>query len=202
MSEELLLLLIPTIAAVSLTPGMCMTLAFSLGLSIGYRGTLFMMLGELLGVTLVVSATTLLLTWLLALDAVYFQVLAIVGAAYLLWIAWQLWNTKEHFASGTKGVTLGPLALLALGFSTAVMNPKGWAFMIALLPGFISAERDLAPQLVVLLSVVVVSEFLSMSLYASGGRWLGRLLKDDHNLVIVNRLAAIMMLLVAGWVLL
>ena len=202
MSEELLLLLIPTIAAVSLTPGMCMTLAFSLGLSIGYRGTLFMMLGELLGVALVVSATTLLLTWLLALDAVYFQVLAIVGAAYLLWIAWQLWNTKEHFASGTKGVTLGPLALLALGFSTAVMNPKGWAFMIALLPGFISAERDLAPQLVVLLSVVVVSEFLSMSLYASGSRWLGRLLKDDHNLVIVNRLAAIMMLLVAGWVLL
>jgi len=88
MSEELLLLLIPTIAAVSLTPGMCMTLAFSLGLSIGYRRTLFMMLGELLGVTLVVSATTLLLTWLLALDAVYFQVLAIVAAAYLLWIAW------------------------------------------------------------------------------------------------------------------
>ena len=202
MSEELLLLLIPTIAAVSLTPGMCMTLAFSLGLSIGYRQTLFMMLGELVGVMLVVSATTLLLTWLLALEPIYFQVLAIIGAAYLLWIAWQLWNTKEHFASGPKGMTLGPLALLALGFSTAVMNPKGWAFMIALLPGFITADRDLAPQLVVLLSVVVVSEFLSMSLYASGGRWLRRLLKDDDNLVRLNRVAAIMMLLVAGWVLL
>ena len=74
--------------------------------------------------------------------------------------------------------------------------------MIALLPGFITADRDLAPQLVVLLSVVVVSEFLSMSLYASGGRWLRRLLKDDDNLVRLNRVAAIMMLLVAGWVLL
>ena len=43
MNPELLWVFIPTIAAISLTPGMCMTLAFTLGLSQGYRRTLWMM---------------------------------------------------------------------------------------------------------------------------------------------------------------
>ena len=46
MNPELLWVFIPTIAAISLTPGMCMTLAFTLGLSQGYRRTLWMMWGE------------------------------------------------------------------------------------------------------------------------------------------------------------
>ena len=201
MSEQLLLILIPTIAAVSLTPGMCMTLAFTLGLSIGYRRTLPMMLGELLGVALVVTATVLLLAWLLALEPHYFQGLSLIGAGYLLWIAWQLWHAQEHFAAGDKSETLRPWALLLLGFTTAVMNPKGWAFMIALLPGFIVATKPIAPQLTVLLAVMMITEFLSMSLYAGGGRWLRGLLKHDHNLLLLNRIAAVMMLCVTGLVL-
>ena len=41
---------IPTFFFVSITPGMCMTLAMTLGMSIGVRRTLWMMIGELLGV--------------------------------------------------------------------------------------------------------------------------------------------------------
>ena len=55
MNPELLWVFIPSIAAISLTPGMCMTLAFTLGLSQGYRRTLWMMWGELAGVATVVS---------------------------------------------------------------------------------------------------------------------------------------------------
>ena len=49
----LLLLFIPTFFLVSITPGMCMTLAMTLGMSIGISKTLWMMWGELLGVALV-----------------------------------------------------------------------------------------------------------------------------------------------------
>ena len=41
MNPELLRVFIPTIAAISLAPGICMTLAFTLGLSQGYRHTLW-----------------------------------------------------------------------------------------------------------------------------------------------------------------
>lgn len=197
MSDGLLWVFIPTIAAVSLTPGMCMTLAFSLGLTQGYRRTLWMMLGEMAGVAVVVSTTVLLLAWLLTLDPTVFQGLALIGGGYLLWIAWQLWNAHEHFAAGAGKRALGSAQLTALGFTTAIMNPKGWAFMIALLPGFMDSSVSTISQLATFLSVMLVTEFLSMSLYAGGGRWLGRWLGDDRNLAVLNKVAAILMVGVA-----
>lgn len=53
MNSALLGLFIPTFFFVSITPGMNMTLALTLGMSVGYRRTLWMMVGELLGVALV-----------------------------------------------------------------------------------------------------------------------------------------------------
>ena len=53
MNTALLTMFIPTFFFVSITPGMCMTLALTLGMSIGYRRTLWMMAGELVGVALV-----------------------------------------------------------------------------------------------------------------------------------------------------
>lgn len=46
----LLLIFIPTFLLVSATPGMCMTLALTLGMSIGIRRTFWMMWGEMVGV--------------------------------------------------------------------------------------------------------------------------------------------------------
>lgn len=193
MTADLFGLFVVTIAAVSLTPGMCMTLAFSLGLSLGYRKTLWMMAGEMTGVVVVVSTTVFLLGWLLRLDPVWFNGLAMVGAVYLLWIARQLWIADPELSSqGVRG-SLTPLSLAALGFTTAIMNPKGWAFMIALLPGFMDAERALLPQLLLFLSVMLTTEFLSLSLYAGGGRWLRRVLGEGAPMGVLNKIAAVLM---------
>ncbi|MEL0099452.1 MAG: LysE family translocator, partial [Opitutae bacterium] len=51
---SLLGLFIPTFFFVSATPGLCMTLALSLGMTVGVRRTLWMMAGELVGVAIVV----------------------------------------------------------------------------------------------------------------------------------------------------
>lgn len=59
MTSALLLAFVPTFFFVSITPGMCMTLALSLGMSIGYRRTLWMMFGELIGVAVVAMAAVL-----------------------------------------------------------------------------------------------------------------------------------------------
>ena len=193
MTADLFGLFVVTIAAVSLTLGMCMTLAFSLGLSLGYRRTLWMMAGEMTGVVVVVSTTVFLLGWLLRLDPVWFNGLAMVGAVYLLWIARQLWMADPELSSqGVRG-SLTPLSLAALGFTTAIMNPKGWAFMIALLPGFMNADRALLPQLLLFLSVMLTTEFLSLSLYAGGGRWLRRALGEGAPMGALNKIAAVLM---------
>ncbi len=197
MDPELLWVFIPTIAAISLTPGMCMTLAFSLGLSQGYRQTLWMMWGELAGVATVVISCVLLLAWIQSLSAIYFTALALIGGSYLLWTAYRLWTQPVLFTGNENRPHLSAGALLILGYVTAVMNPKGWAFMLALLPGFINTQSAIAPQLSILLAVMLCTEFLSLSLYASGGKWVGGLLKNDANLKLLNRFAALLMILVA-----
>jgi len=67
-----------------------MTLAFTLGLSQGYRHTLWMMWGELAGVATVVASCALLLSWIQSLSPLYFSILALIGGSYLLWIAYRL----------------------------------------------------------------------------------------------------------------
>ena len=193
MTADLFGLFVVTIAAVSLTPGMCMTLAFSLGLSQGYRKTLWMMAGEMTGVIVVVSSTVYLLGWLLRLDPMWFNALALAGAVYLLWIARQLWLADPALAKQRTANTLTPMSLAVLGFTTAIMNPKGWAFMVALLPGFMDGEKALFPQLALFLSVMLTTEFISLSLYAGGGRWLRQFLGEGARLGVLNKVAASLM---------
>ena len=201
MSTDLLWIFIPTIAAISLTPGMCMTLAFTVGLSQGYRHTLWMMWGELAGVATVVVTCVVLLGWIQALPKAYFTLLALIGGTYLLWVAYRLWTAPARFEQGEGQPRVTPTALLALGYTTAVMNPKGWGFMIALLPGFMSPSETLPQQLMVFLGVILPSEFLSMSLYASGGSGVRRLLSSEKHLATLNKVAAGLMVLVAMLVL-
>lgn len=54
--SSVLFVFIPTFFFVSITPGMCMTLAMTLGMSIGIRRTIWMMIGELIGVSIVATA--------------------------------------------------------------------------------------------------------------------------------------------------
>lgn len=201
MSADLILLFIPTIAAISFTPGLCMTLAFTLGLSIGYRRTLWMMAGELTGVATVFGATFWSLGWLLSRDMIYFQIISLIGGTYLLYLAVRLFNETPEQIEARNLENTRASALALLGFITAVSNPKGWAFLLALLPGFVSANTPLLPQFAIMLAIMLTTEFLSMTAYATGGQWLATRLSSTHGLLNANRVAASMLGLASLWVL-
>ncbi len=160
MSPDLILLFIPTIASVSFTPGLCMTLAFTLGLSIGYRRTLWMMLGELSGVASVFTATFWSLGWLLSRDPIYFKIVSFVGGVYLLYLAFQLFRETPEAIESRDLKKTHPMALAILGYVTAVSNPKGWAFLMALLPGFVSMDASLVPQFMIMMGIMLTTEFI------------------------------------------
>ena len=182
---------------IAMSPGLCMTLAMSLGIRIGVRRTLWMMLGELTGIALVGSAAMLGVAALLLGAPQVFTVFKIVGAAYLLWTAWRNWNSKVTALNTAPEIT--PRALCTQGFVTAVANPKAWAFMMALLPPFIDPKAPLAPQMALLLALMIVIEFASLLIYAQGGRSLSDLLLKRGQAHWLNRIAATMMVGVAVW---
>ncbi len=190
-----------TIAAVSFTPGLCMALAFTLGLTVGYRKTLWMMAGELVGLAVVFTATFWSLSWLLDQSPVWFSLLSLLGGVYLMYLAVVLFLQPAAALEKIESLSTRPQQLAALGFVTVVGNPKGWAFLLALLPGFLDAEASLAAQFAWMLAIMLATEFVSMSVYAGCGGWLSNRMADASGLVGAHRVAAVLLAAVAAWVL-
>jgi len=191
---------IPTFFFVSITPGMCMTLAMTLGMSIGVRRTLWMMIGELLGVASVAVAAVLGVAGVMLNYPEAFAILKWVGGAYLIYIGINMWRAKGKMSIDTQSPSdVSRQSLFTQGFITAVANPKGWAFMISLLPPFIDVDQTVAPQLLILLSVIMITEFVSMLAYATGGKSLRLFLARGDNIKWMNRIAGSLMMLVGVW---
>ena len=73
------------------------------------------------------------------------------------------------------------LDLMSQGFVTAIANPKGWAFFVALLPPFLDASRPLDSQLTVLIAIILTLEFICLLIYAAGGRTLKAILMPERK---------------------
>ncbi|MDT8878491.1 LysE family translocator [Halomonas saccharevitans] len=193
---------VPTFLLVSLTPGMCMTLAMVLGMTQGVKRTLWMMVGELVGVGLVAFAAGAGVAALMLRQPELFAVFKWLGGAYLGYLGVMMWRSRGRMAI-PETLEAGPPAArgqLALqGLVTAVANPKGWAFFVALLPPFLDASRPLTPQLAALIAVILAIEFLCLLLYATGGRTLRRLLGNGDNVRLLNRGAGTLMVGVGLW---
>jgi threonine/homoserine/homoserine lactone efflux protein len=201
----LLAAFIPTFFAVSLTPGLCMTLAMSLGISIGVRKTLWMMLGELLGVGLVASAVMLGISAVFLAFPEWFALLRWAGGLYMAVLGIQLWRSRGRLALMDEQISAPELTRTELwlqGLVTAIANPKGWLFFAALLPPFIDPSRSFVPQLMVLLGLILTIEFLCLLLYANGGQLLRKVLLRRASTQWLNRLSGTLMLAVALWLIL
>lgn len=193
---------VPTFLFVSLTPGMCMTLAMVLGMTQGVRRTLWMMAGELLGVGLVAMAAGAGVAALMLKHPEMFTVFKWLGGAYLGYLGLMMWRSRGRMAIPTEleaGPEAGRLQLALQGFLTAVANPKGWAFFMVLLPPFLDSSRSLVAQLSVLISVILTIELASMLVYATGGKTLRRMLGQSGNVRLMNRIAGTLMVGVGLW---
>lgn len=200
-NTSLLVAFIPTFFFVSITPGMCMTLALTLGMSIGFRKTLWMMLGELFGVGLVAVCAVIGVAAIMLKYPAFFELLKYAGGLYLAYIGLNMWLSKGNMALQLDKEVITPkrISLISQGFITAISNPKGWAFFIALLPPFIDANQPLLAQLSLLITIILSLEFLCLCLYCGGGGVLRKFLQQADNVKLLNRIAGTLMIGVAIW---
>ncbi|TCS43868.1 LysE family translocator [Reinekea marinisedimentorum] len=203
LNMTLLAAFIPTFLFVSFTPGMCMTLSMTLGITIGVRRTLWMMIGELLAVGLVAVSTVVGVAAILMQVPWAFTVFKWLGGLYLLWLGYQMWRSRGKMAipdrvEGERG-RASRSALFVQGFVTAIANPKGWAFFMVLLPPFIDESLPLAPQLLVLVVIILFIEWIALMTYATGGHSLNRILQKSSNVRLLNRIAGSLMAAVGVW---
>lgn len=198
----LLAVFIPTFFFVSITPGMCMTLSMTLGMTVGVRRAMWMMAGELVGVGLVTALSMVGVAAIMLRYPAMFTAFKLCGGLYLGYLGVQMWRSRGRMAipeSGELGASVSRGSLVMQGFFTAIANPKGWAFMVALMPPFLSHALPLAPQVGVLTAMVLLLEFICLMLYALGGRSLSHLLRKGSNVRLMNRIAGTLMIGVGVW---
>jgi len=198
---SILAIFIPTFFFVSITPGMCMTLSLSMGMSIGIKRTFFMMYGELLGVGLVATSSVIGVATIMLAYPTIFVVLKYCGGAYLIYLGISMWLSRGKMALNleSSSFNVSNKSLAIQGFITAIANPKGWAFFIALLPPFIDKNLAFVPQLSVLILLILLLEFSCLIIYASGGSTLRKLLQNSSNVKLLNKIAGTMMIGIGIW---
>jgi threonine/homoserine/homoserine lactone efflux protein len=159
------------------------------------------MWGELLGVAIVAIASVIGVSTIMLQFPHIFNALKLMGAAYLFYIGLNMWRSKGKLALGldNEKVSIKKGDLFNQGFITAIANPKGWAFMISLLPPFINPELNFTSQLIILVMVILLSEFICMMIYATGGKTIGKALTQQSNVKKMNKISGSLMVGVAFW---
>jgi threonine/homoserine/homoserine lactone efflux protein len=147
-----------------------------------------MWLGEALWLTLVVTGLSALAQ---AFGAV-FVVLKYVGVAYLLYLAWRMWNAPADVTA--SGIPEGkrPLRMFGVGLLVTLGNPKIMVFYVALLPTIIDVGHITVASWAMLsatLLVVLAGTDLTWSLIAVRAR---RLLRSRRAVRFANRSSATM----------
>jgi threonine/homoserine/homoserine lactone efflux protein len=107
----------------------------------GWRAGSAAALGIGTGTFVHIIAAALGMSALLATSAAAFTVVKLIGAAYILYLAYELLTSKRKDAPGVPALAALPLwTIFRQGFLTNVLNPKVALFFLAFVPQFIDAH--------------------------------------------------------------
>jgi homoserine/homoserine lactone efflux protein len=163
----------------SLSPGPNGLLALTHGAQHGSRKTMFTIAGGAIGFVLIMALSMFGIGALIKSSVHWLVALKWVGGAYLVWLGIQVWRSPPIAVGvGHEAVQARGALLFRQGFLSAVTNPKGLLFFSAFLPQFISPERSLLTQFLVMAATFVATEVLTeYTLASAAGRikpWLAR----------------------------
>ena len=125
-TPELVVALVLFAFVSSITPGPNNTMLMASGANFGFRATIPHLLGVSGGFFLLVLAAGLGLGGLFAAYPPLHDILAVVGGAYLLWLAWKI-ATSKGLGIGDGGARRQTF-LQAAAFQW--VNPKAWAMAL------------------------------------------------------------------------
>ena len=163
-------------------------LSMSHGLSYGVRKTTATIVGLQLGLVLILVIAGAGVGSLLMASEWAFNVVKIVGACYLIYIGLCQWRAG---ASPLKTLDDAPeisaRKRILTGFLTNATNPKGIIFMVAVLPQFMTTERPLWPQLLIMGLTMCSVDLIVMHSYAASASLLRSFMRSQRAMRNQNR---------------
>lgn len=197
---ETYVLFIAASAALAVAPGPDNLFVITQSALFGRRAGVFVTFGLATGLVVHTAAVALGVAAVFQSSALAFTALKVVGAGYLLYLAWGAFRASASGPAMQKTQpALRGAALYRRGVIMNITNPKVAIFMLAFLPQFADPQRGpLALQLAVLGGVMIVVTIVVFSAFAIGGGSLGSWLRqNDRAQVWLNRLAGLVFVALA-----
>jgi len=163
-----------TSLVVVLVPGTGAIYTITTGLTLKWRASLAAAFGCTLGIVPHILASILGLSALMNMSAQLFSVLKLAGAAYLLYLAWNMWREAGTLDLSQKSAETDVRRIIVRGIAINLLNPKLTIFFFAFLPLFTSREAASPTLEMIVLSAVFMGMtlvvFAAYGILASGIR--------------------------------
>ncbi len=191
MSLEFILIYSATVFMASITPGPSMLLALNHGVKYGAGRTVASALGNVAATSIQASLSMAGLGAILLRSEAAFSTVKYLGAGYLI-----LMGIRMLFSStsGPKVETRelpdrkGRGSLFTEAFIVTMGNPKAVLFFTALFPQFVNTRSATFFQFFTILSVLLLTTFVCMMIYASFGHRIARGLQRPRLRKLCNRI--------------
>ena len=126
-----------------------------------------------------------------------FVAFKIAGIAFIVWLAW-----KTAFGAPVDLLRREPpprARLFVHGVGLQLANPNALVYFGGLLPTYFNPDHDMIPQVLISMATVTVCEMFGLMVYASGADALARRFQSERFATGFFRIAALAMVVSAGF---
>ncbi|MFD1823681.1 LysE family translocator [Brevibacterium otitidis] len=169
----------------SITPGPNNLMLLASGVNFGLRRTLPHLAGISIGFGVMVFCVGLGLAQIFAAYAPLYTGMRIAGAAYLIWLAWQIATAAAPAEGESRSRPMGFLGAAAFQW----VNPKAWVMAVGASANYLPADSSIALVAVVAATYALVNA-PCVALWAVFGSAVSGWLRNSRNRRIVNLLMA------------
>ena len=179
------------LAVAAAIPGPGVTALVARALGSGFRSSLAMSLGLVVGDLTYLTAVVLGLAFVAQSFGMVFLAVKWFGVAYLAWLAWNFWTSgiTPETVEAKKGKG-GLLSSFLAGLTVTLGNPKTMIFYLAITPTVVDLHSLTLGDYGILVAITVAVLMIVLVPYlllASKARWF---LKTPRALKLLNRTAA------------
>lgn len=170
-------------AVLAITPGPDMALYVGRAVTHSRNAGLACLAGAVTGILVHTMLVALGLSALLVAAPTAFFVLKIIGAAYLIWLAWQAIRHGSSLTIKGDKKNVGSLwGHYVTGIGINILNPKVALFFLTFLPQFVSATDPQAPGKLVFLGLffLVVAIPITLAMVLAANAFSSALMKRPH----------------------
>ncbi|MFF1284765.1 LysE family translocator [Streptomyces sp. NPDC058299] len=178
-------------------PGPDMAYMLAVGLEGGRRSALKAILGIATGMSIYAAAVVAGIGKIAQSHPAVLDAVRILGAAYLLWLAYVTMRHARRAISGHSDITTGRWYLR--GVLVSVTNPKIILFFLAILPQFLGSAENLGLQMAMLGAIDILMEvILYGSIGVLSGFFHARLVDSTKATAVLNYIACSVYVVLAG----